>query len=234
MESLSSFFLVNCLTIIFYYYYRDIHLSFGQIISQIIGIELNDKVLWYMQALLILYVIFIVSKQWNFYPPILLGVMIFAYLLVQQYISPKSDFRYVSIYGFYLGYLLSHYRNSATKWIMVCLSILTLMYLVSLIAANKPIIILIVLIFILITIILIFYLKINKNIYLGIISYEVYLVHMKVFGFLSNFHSRTFVNLWYFIALTLLVAMILHTILHPSVIVKASKKISVIIKKIKK
>src|SRR5574344_1248686 len=65
------FFLVNCLTIIFYYYYRDIHLSFGQIISQIIGIELNDKVLWYMQALLILYVIFIVSKQWNFYPPIL-------------------------------------------------------------------------------------------------------------------------------------------------------------------
>lgn len=55
---------------------------------------------------------------------------------------------------------------------------------------------------------------VNKSVYLGLISYEIYLVHMKVFNYLSDYDgTRNIVSLWQFLLLTLTVAVIFHHVL---------------------
>lgn len=174
-------------------------------ICYILGIKLIDNALWFVYVLLILYCILYISL-WSKYRSCFLLFLCMVYFFILYWLFPEDKYIYASIYAFPLGCLLSLNKHLILKYLFFFYLFSFLSLLVSLCIQNNEFFYFAILISLVSIIIFITQLECDfTHCKVGDISYEMYLVHIKVFTIMIFLIGV--VPFWIYLATTIIVAL---------------------------
>ena len=187
--------------------------SYSDLILSTLNLRLIDGVLWFCNTILIFYLIFYLSflPKKNWAKVALCMVLTLLYSFVSTWIYPDAPFYVYSIIGFPFGMVCSMYKDSFSKmsvsgiWMIACLLLLMIGALS--LPAYRNLFLMnsfcLILLFVLLTIIqrVSFSARLVVLPFIGIYSYEIYLLHNKVLSPLGNAGYTT----WYPLVFLLLV-----------------------------
>jgi peptidoglycan/LPS O-acetylase OafA/YrhL len=194
---------------------------------KIFSITALDGILWYVKVLFIFYAIFYFISLTKKYKAIGIVLATIGYILICIIIDVQSWY-YISVPAFTIGVLVSIYKNLVHKylqmwktWIIFIFVYIILIFIfyktmdifLPIHAINNIFFLSILLIFLANVSIII-----NRKSFLGKISYEIYLTHMKVFK-ICNINGKI-INVWIYIPLVILVGTIFHYITNFEIINK--------------
>lgn len=221
------FIYINIFTLFIYELIQYKSFSFFDVILHIIGIKLIDPFLWYILVSLLLYVLFWISFQVKSNANklfILLSLVIIYMLFAHFYFNFYSN-SYFSVLSFPLGMFCSLYKNEIAvilekKLYFLYYSIYGFSILILFFIFHKlgwQIIKTICMSFIFVPLYLIISYKNELNLpllnFIGNISYEIYLVHMKVF-ILIGLYIPLYKNLIVFLFIVILIAYLFNQIFN--------------------
>jgi peptidoglycan/LPS O-acetylase OafA/YrhL len=217
--------LINILTIILYYICGYEVFSIDDICLYILGIKLIDPFLWYVNVSLLFYVFFWISfRMENSYKVIMLFFLSIIYMLIAHFYLKLPGNLYMSVLSFPIGMCCSLYKYQISRFVasnlfylyyfIYVIGVLTLFFVFH--KMGCQIIKTICMSFILVP--FYFYLaqfnllKSKVLNFIGGISYEIYLVHLKVF-ILLGFFIIEYRSLWLFITIVIAISFIFNRVL---------------------
>ncbi len=205
--------ITNFLYYIFLLMWGNLQFSISGFVLSTLNIRLIDGVLWFCNTILIFYLIFYLSflPKNNWAKVTLCLVLTLLYLLVATWVYPDSPFYVYSIIGFPFGLVCSLYKDSLSRltnwgiWIVTGLFLLIVGGMMFPAFRNLFLMNSFCLILLVGLVTLIQRVNITKKLvilpFIGVYSYEIYLLHNKVLSPLGNAGYTT----WYPLAFLIIV-----------------------------
>lgn len=194
------FVIINFITLILYNIVLKKNYSYRDVLEYIIGIRLIDPILWYVKAILFLYLCFYILIKYmkkNNAIKVLLCISIF-YPIVCYFINLGSEW-YTASFSFFIGIVMVFYKSRIDriilpryKYYLILASCLFIIFSSGNIFFNKVYSLKVVfcyfssILFTCLVLLIIYKIKLSNKpvLFIGVISYEIYLIHMKVYNIL--------------------------------------------------
>lgn len=203
------FLIVNLISVLFAIYILSINVDFFLFVEYVIGLKLLDPVLWYINVALVFYLFFYLSSHFKI-KSFWVFTFILAFVIFMHYLD-FPEYTYISSLAFFFGVFFAEYSGLKTKYAMLFLCVLGTC-ISRFLFKMDALVLLMNTSLVIVSLDLFLYkysLSLNKISWLALISYEIYLVHMKVFTYIPLLNA-----LYWLLSLTLIVllAFFLHKI----------------------
>lgn len=223
------FFIINIATILIYSNLFDSEYTIYKIICYVVGIELIDPVMWFVISIMVFYMLFYISFFSHKLAVKLLILLSLIYSIICFFIG-KDVYWYNTSLCFPIGVYTSLNFNKVFTTLMnrnylltICFSIFVFSSLFLLDIFTPNLILSAILetissvMFVIVSLLLLIKVELNSKVlaFFGVLSYEMYLLHMKIYTVYFNYIdvSKSY-NLIFYILLVLITSIVFNAILE--------------------
>lgn len=232
------FIFITAIYMIINVFYLGNSYAMSDVLLYLINIKQVDPITWYLLTMVYFYMAFHLSYRYfkNEKSEIALFLMSFFYLIVLIILKEKDIWWYNTSFMFFIGSIFKKYETIVKEKVMkrefIIIGVALILFGIHIILFRENVVSqsILTIVFILAFMILNIRIKYNSKVFmfLGIISYEIYLVHLKLFNIIFNdriFGKNGNSDFIIFFISSIVISAIVYGILNINKILKERRKV---------